>query len=57
MAKIDNDGVEQIQVVKNALDVMYDKLEKNGTFDLVQEEFQFIADLVSQVQNEWERVE
>tara|TARA_Y100000310_G_scaffold131798_1_gene130921 strand:- start:120 stop:293 length:174 start_codon:yes stop_codon:yes gene_type:complete len=57
MAKIDNDGVEQIQVVKNALDVMYGKLEKNGTFDLVQEEFQFIAELVSNVQNEWERVE
>ena len=57
MAKIDNDGIEQFQVVKNALDVMYDKLEKNGTFDLVQEEFQFIAELVSQAQDEWERVE
>ena len=57
MAKIDNDGVEQLQVVKNALDVMYDKLEKNKTFDLVQEEFQFIAELVNQIQTEWEIVE
>ena len=57
MAKIDNDGIEQFQVVKNALDAMYEKLEKNKTFDLVQEEFQFIAELVDQIQVEWERVD
>ena len=28
MSKISKDGFEQIQVIKNALDAMYDKLDK-----------------------------
>ena len=28
MSKISNDGLEQIRVIKNALDSMYDKLDK-----------------------------
>ena len=28
MSKISKEGFEQIQVIKNALDVMYDKLDK-----------------------------
>ena len=28
MSKISKDGYEQIQVIKNALDAMYDKLDK-----------------------------
>ena len=28
MSKISNDGLQQIQVIKNALDSMYDKLNK-----------------------------
>ena len=28
MSKISKDGYEQIQVIKNALDSMYDKLDK-----------------------------
>ena len=28
MSKISKDGLEQIQVIKNALDAMYDKLDK-----------------------------
>ncbi|MBC8428177.1 MAG: hypothetical protein H8D94_01765 [Candidatus Pelagibacter sp.] len=55
MAKIDNDGVEQIQNIKNALDSMYDKLEAEGVFDTVQEEFQFISEIVDDVQNTWGR--
>ena len=36
MSKISNEGLEQIQVIKNALDSMFDKLDttvytKNGT--------------------------
>ena len=30
MSKISNDGLQQIQIIKNALDSMYDKL--NGNF-------------------------
>ena len=29
MSKISKDGLEQIQVIKSALDSMYDKLDKN----------------------------
>jgi len=29
MSKISKEGFEQIQVIKNALDAMYDKLDKN----------------------------
>ena len=29
MSKISNEGLEQIQVIKSALDSMYDKLEKS----------------------------
>ena len=29
MSKISKEGYEQIQVIKNALDSMYDKLDKN----------------------------
>ena len=28
MSKISNDGLQQIQIIKNALDSMYDKLNK-----------------------------
>ena len=56
MSQISKDGAEQILIIKNALDTMYDKLEKAGQFEAVQEEFQFIAELVDQVQNEWERI-
>ena len=28
MSKISNDGLRQIQIIKNALDSMYDKLDK-----------------------------
>ena len=29
MSKISNEGLEQIRIIKNALDSMYDKLDKN----------------------------
>jgi len=29
MSKISNEGLEQIQIIKNALDSMYDKLNKS----------------------------
>jgi hypothetical protein len=46
MSKISKDGYDQILVIKNALDSMYDKLEETGTFTEVQDEFQAIAGIV-----------
>lgn len=53
MSKISKEGFEQIQVIKNALDSMFDKLEKSGKFDEVQQEFEAIAGIVSEV-GTWE---
>ena len=46
MSQISKDGYEQIQVIKNALDSMYDKLEASGNFSQVQSEFEAIAGIV-----------
>ena len=60
MSKISRDGFEQVQIIKNALDSMYDKLDttvytKNGTkyesknvFSEVQSEFEAIAGIVEE---------
>lgn len=49
MSQISKDGYEQIQIIKNALDSMYDKLEKSGKFSEVQSEFEAIAGIVELV--------
>ena len=46
MSQISKDGYEQIQVIKNALDSMYDKLEASGKFNEVKDEFEAIAGIV-----------
>ena len=46
MSMISKDGYEQIKVIKNALDSMYDKLETSGQFQNVQDEFEAIAGIV-----------
>ena len=56
MSKISKEGYEQIQVIKAALDSMYDKLEKSGKFNEVQQEFEAIAGIV-QVSRDWEEVQ
>ena len=67
MSKISKEGYEQIKVIKNALDSMYDKLDttvytKNGTkytsknvFSEVKDEFEAIAGIVEQ-SGTWEEV-
>ena len=45
---ISKDGYEQILIIKNALDSMYDKLEGGGVFNDVQSEFEAIAGIVEQ---------
>ena len=56
MSKISKEGYEQITIIKNALDSMYDKLEKSGKFNVVQTEFEDIAGIVSEA-GTWEEVE
>ena len=46
MSKISKEGYEQIQVIKNALDSMYDTLEAKGVFIEVQSEFEAISGIV-----------
>ena len=55
MSMISKDGYEQILVIKNALDSMYDKLVAKGTFNDVQQEFEAIAGIVAQVED-WTEV-
>ena len=55
MSKISNEGLEQILIIKNALDSIYDKLEKSDNFKDVQTEFEAIAGIVEQAGN-WTEV-
>ena len=67
MSKISREGYEQIKVIRNALDSMFDKLDttvytKNGTkyeskniFSEVKDEFEAIAGIVS-ISESWEEV-
>ena len=54
MSKISNDGAEQLQIVRNALDSMYDKLDSK-TYNKIKEEFAGIAKILADVQS-WERI-
>ena len=68
MSKISKEGYQQIKVIKNALDSMFDKLDttvytKNGTkytsknvFSDVKDEFEAIAGIVEQ-SGTWEEVQ
>ena len=54
MSKISNDGAEQLQIARNALDSIYNKLDSK-TYNKVKEEFAGIAEILANVQD-WERV-
>ena len=56
MAKISSEGIEKLVIVKNALDSMFDKLEKNGKFNEVKDEFEAIAGIVD-LAGSWEEVQ
>ena len=56
MSKISREGYEQIKVIRNALDSMFDKLEAKGVFNEVQQEFEAIAGIVAQ-SGTWEEVQ
>ena len=55
MSKISKEGYEQIKVIKNALDSMYDKLVANGQFENCKDEFEAIAGIVRNTDS-WEEV-
>ena len=54
MSKISNEGVEQLQIARKALDSIYNKLDSK-TFAKVKEEFAGIAKILADAQD-WERV-
>ena len=54
MSKISKEGYEQIKVIKNALNSMYDKLNKS-IFNEVKDEFETIAGIVEE-SGKWEEV-
>ena len=55
MSKISREGDEQNKVIRNALDSMFDKLEKKGAFNDVKDEFEAIAGIV-ELSGTWEEV-
>ena len=55
MSMISKDGYDQLLVIKNALDSMYDKLEESGQFVNVQDEFEAIAGIV-ELAGTWKEV-
>ena len=54
MSKISNEGAEQLQTVRNAVNSIYDKLDSK-TFAKVKEEFSEIAKILADSRT-WERV-
>ena len=55
MSMISKDGLEQVNVIKSALDSMYDKLEAAGQFETCKDEFEAIAGIVANA-NTWKEV-
>ena len=55
MSMISKDGLEQVNVIKAALDAIYDKLVASGEFDNYKDEFEAIAGIVAQA-NTWTEV-
>jgi len=55
MAQIDNEGVEQLKIIKGALKVMYDTLPTEA-FNSVKSEFNVVAEIIDQATHEWGRV-
>mgnify|MGYP007026218312 CR=1 FL=1 len=58
MAQIDADGIKQLeQNVKTPLSSIYDKLSKEGNFNLIKDEFDWIMSFINNdVGSKWEQV-
>ena len=57
MSQISKDGAEKLQVVRNALSSLYSKLESAGSVSSIREEFNYIAETLSDVQTTWEKID
>ena len=58
MSQINNEGVEKLKIVKNALNSMWSKLSNdNYSTEKLQEEFNFISQALSDATDTWDRVE
>ena len=55
MSMISKDGLEQVNVIKAALDSMYDKLNGIPEFESVKDEFEAIAGIIANI-NTWSEV-
>ena len=55
MSAISKEGYEQIKIIKNALDSIYDKLVAVKQFDNCKDEFEAIAGIVEQA-GSWKEV-
>ena len=53
MATIDQEGLLEVQKIKNALDRAYEKLEKKGSNSTVNDEYSFIFKIIGQMEDEW----
>ena len=58
MSKIDSEGLEHLQHIRNALNAIYDKLtvQESGIFDTVAEEFEYIVEILEGAKHDWEKV-
>ena len=55
MSMISKDGLEQVNIIKNALDSLYDKLVAAKQFNNCKDEFEAIAGIVAQ-SDTWKEV-
>jgi hypothetical protein len=55
MSKISNDGAQQLQVARNALDSIHSKIDSKN-FNLVTEEFNSIATILEDAIQIWEKL-
>ena len=53
MPTIDQEGLEQVKKINDALRHMHKKLETAGTASLVNEEYSFIFKLLGQMEEDW----
>ncbi len=56
MAQIDREGLERLQHIRNAIDVLYDELEKKNVFNDVVEYFEYIVEILEEAKRDWKRV-
>jgi|TARA_R110000824_G_scaffold269312_1_gene457833 hypothetical protein len=58
MPKIDQAGIEKLDHAKNALDALFDVLERNnlGGNKEITELMSYIADIIQEAKTSWEKV-